>query len=304
MPTPVSAVVLTRDEEANLPECLASLAWANEVLVVDSFSTDATVHVAQQHGARVVQHPFTNFAQQRNAAQHYAQHDWILFIDADERVSDTLRHEIETLAQTNRLGNCNAYHVQRVHLISGRWFPNLERRHVTPALRRRIRRIEVPRLVNRRVTRWERALHEEARAPEPRGVLDGVIYHYAATNLSKLYESMNYYTDLEAAYLHQTRQGVSIPEAVFRGGRSFVYHYVYEGYLQQGRAGFLLSAYLGYSKFLTYAKLAERIQIANGRGIWTAQDSALITRYQTRVAGDTAPPDEPAARSTHAATRS
>ncbi len=278
LPIPISAVVLTRNEAANLPTCLATLRWADDLLVVDSFSTDATVAVAQQHGARVVQHAFTDFASQRNAAQQYAQHDWVFFVDADEQVSAELRDEILHLARTGMLQRCNAYHIQRIHLYSGRWFPDPTRRKVTPALRRHIRRTNMARLVNRRVTRWERALHEEAQVPEPRGVLDGVIYHYSTTNLSRAYAKLNQYSDLEAALLHRTlqRQHVSILEALARGLRSFVYHYLVEGYWRYGEQGLHIAIQLGFTKYLMYAKLGERLRIARSTGIWTDADRALV----------------------------
>lgn len=90
-PILISAIVLTKNEEELLPGCLESLAWADEILVVDSFSTDRTVEVARNAGARVIQHPFTNFAAQRNYGQSQAWYDWVLFVDADERVSLELR---------------------------------------------------------------------------------------------------------------------------------------------------------------------------------------------------------------------
>ncbi len=282
MPTPVSAVVLTKNEEEDLPDCLASLAWADEVLVFDSLSTDRTCAIAQQHGARVVQHPFANFAAQRNAAQAAAHHDWILHIDADERVSPELRDEICALARADRLDANTVYHIQRVHLFSGCWLPDIERRRVTPELRTWIRRVEVPRLINRTHATWQRALHEEVSAPEPHGVLDGVLYHYSATNLSRAYETLNHYSDLEAAYLHRTRKRASVAEAVFRGIRSFVYHYGYNGLYRQGKQGFLKAVLFGFIKFLNYAKLEERLRIEADTGTWTERDRRLLRQYNIR----------------------
>src|SRR5689334_902841 len=89
----ISAVVMTKNEAANVPACLAALAWADERLVVDSLSSDATVALAEQAGARVVAHPFTDYAAQRNFAQAQAAHDWVLFVDADERVTPELASE-------------------------------------------------------------------------------------------------------------------------------------------------------------------------------------------------------------------
>lgn len=276
--------MLTKNEAHNLPDCLASLRWADEVLVVNSFSTDATVAVAQAAGARVMQHPFSNFAAQHNYAQAQAAHEWVLFVDADERVSAALRDEIIALAATGGLARCTAYHIERVHLVSGRWFfSDPDRRRVTPAWREHIRRTEVPRLLDRRQARWARALHEVVRAPDPRGVLEGVIRHYSATNLSAALKSFNHYTDLEAAYLHQgTARPMSVWQAALRGARTFVYHYFLRGWLRYGQHGLLLSISAAMNKYMNYAKLWERQRIGGGPGEWTEADRQLLGRFQVQ----------------------
>ncbi len=288
--TPITAIILTRNEAENLPGCIETVRWADEILVVDAFSTDATAEIAERLGARVVRHPFKNFAAQRNFAQQQAAHDWVLFVDADERVSPELAAEVTDLADRGELGRFNAYHIQRVHLFSGRWIPDPTNRKVTPALKELIRRTETPRLLNRRIASWVRPLHEELRVPEPRGVLDGVIYHYGMSNLSDFLGSLNFYTDLEAAYLHQGRRSCGLVEACFRGIRSFVFHYFARGLWRYGEQGFLLAVLLGFTKFLNYAKLSERIRIEASRGTWTGRDLAVVRHYSELVAGG----DEPA----------
>ena len=279
-PMPISAIIMTRNEAGNLPECLASVAWADEVLVVDSFSTDETVAIAEQAGARVVQHPFANYAAQRNYAQAQAAHNWVLFIDADERVSTELRDEITALAAAGELGRYNAYHIQRVHLISGRWFTTPPDRKATPKLRSALRRLDVPRLFDRRQAAWHRALHEEVSVSEPHGVLDGVICHYAGTNLSLTLESFNTYTSLEAAYLHQQRKRASMLTALWRGARTFAFHYVLQGWFRNGENGLLMAAIASMNKFTNYAKLWERRRIEAGQGTWTDADRAMLERYR------------------------
>jgi glycosyltransferase involved in cell wall biosynthesis len=279
VPTPISAIVLTKNEQEDLPDCLASLQWADEILVFDSFSTDRTCEIAQQHGARVVQHPFTDFAAQHNAAQVAARYDWTLHIDADERVSPELRDEMCALARAERLAEYTAYHIERSHLICGRWIPELARRPLTAAQRQHIRRTEPARLYDRRLAHWERPLHEILAAPEPRGVLEGVIYHYATTNLTRLHENLNQYSDLEAAYLRQSRKRVSLAEAALRGIRSFVYHYLGRRFYRYGDAGFLVAVFWGYSKFLMYAKLSERLRIEANQGTWIERDRRLLQQH-------------------------
>ncbi len=273
----ISAVVMTKNEAANLPDCLAALAWADERVVVDSLSTDATVALAEQAGARVVMHPFENYAAQRNFAQAQATHAWVLFIDADERVTPALAAEIQALAASGRLTEVNAYHIQRVHLISGRWFSTPPDRAMTPQLRAAIRQHEVPRLFDRRQAVWERALHEVVRVPEPHGVLDGVICHYASTNLSLGMGPINAYSDLEAAYLYAQGRRTSVVGAALRGVRAAVYHYGWEGWWRNGEHGLMMALVAGVSKFTNYLKLWERQQIVAGRGVWTEADKALVT---------------------------
>lgn len=98
----ISAVVLVRNEERHLPDCLATLHWADEILVLDSGSTDRTIAVATEAGARVVSRPFTNFGDQREAALRLATYPWVLFVDADERVTPALTAEIQQTLAANR----------------------------------------------------------------------------------------------------------------------------------------------------------------------------------------------------------
>jgi glycosyltransferase involved in cell wall biosynthesis len=281
MPTPISAIILTKNEARQLPECMATLQWADEILVVDSFSTDDTVAIASAAGARVLQHPFSNFAAQHNYAQSQAAHNWVLFVDADERVSGPLRDEIVALAQADRLAPCTAYHFERVHLVSGRWlFSDSKKRRLTPRQRADIRRREVPRLLDRRHAVWTRPLHEEVRAPEPHGVLNGVLCHLSGSNLSAALESFNYYTDLEAAYLHRgRRQPVTLWEAAARGARAFAFHYVLRGGFRYGQHGLLQALSAGITKYMNYAKLWERQLIERDEGQWSEADRQLLKRY-------------------------
>jgi glycosyltransferase involved in cell wall biosynthesis len=283
MPIPITCIVLTKNEEENLPDCLASLRWAAEVLVVDSFSTDRTVEIAQQSGVRVIQHPFQDYAAQHNYAQAQAQHDWVLFIDADERVSPELAQEIQGLAGSGALTYNTAYHIERLHLISGRWlFSDPARRKLTPRYQAHLKRVENPRLYDRSQAVWERPLHEIVRAPEPHGVLTGVIYHYANTNLSATFESFNSYTDREADYLYRTlnRSHVSILEALFRSLRTFLYLYLWWGWWKLGEQGLLMALINGFTKFTNYAKLGERLRIAHDQGQWTERDRQLLKQVE------------------------
>jgi len=121
-PGGVSVMVFTRDEALNLPHCLESLRWCDDVIVVDSFSTDETLAIAQRSGARVFQHAFSGFGDQRNwALDHTApRHRWVLILDADERVPPELAAELRAIASTDPPA-VGAYRVRRRFYMWGRW---------------------------------------------------------------------------------------------------------------------------------------------------------------------------------------
>ena len=118
----ISVLILTRNEELNLPRCLESVGWSDDILVVDSFSTDRTVEIAQAAGGRVLQHPFKNFADQRNfgLAQGNLKHEWVLHLDADEVVSEALKAEIIKLVRSEDAAR-DAYRVASRMMFEGRW---------------------------------------------------------------------------------------------------------------------------------------------------------------------------------------
>lgn len=122
----ITVVVLTRQEERNLPGCLASVAWCDDVVVIDSFSTDRTVALAVAAGARVYQRPFVDFADQRNHA-HTAglcRHEWVFHLDADERFTPELRAECEGIARGDRgTEQVEGYLVAPRMIFMGRWIP-------------------------------------------------------------------------------------------------------------------------------------------------------------------------------------
>jgi glycosyltransferase involved in cell wall biosynthesis len=282
MPIPISAIVITKNEELNLPDCLASIAWADEVLVVDSFSADRTQQVAENYGARFIQHAFENFAAQRNFAQRQAKYDWVFFVDADERVPPELRRELEQLKESDELARFNAYHIRRVHLISGRWFGDPKPVQITRRLADNIRRNEVSRLFDRRQARWERAIHEQVIVPEPHAVLASPILHFASTNFSLMLKDINKMTDLEAARLQHGRKSARPPsaiEAVARGFRLFIFVYFGWKLYKLGQIGLHYALISAFVKYLNYAKLGERIRIQNNDGLWTPQDTALLSQF-------------------------
>ena len=118
----ISILILTLNEELNLPGCLESVKWSDDIVVLDSFSTDRTIEIAKASGSRVVQIKFDNWASHQNWAMEniFFKHDWVFYLDADERMTDDLRAEITAIA-SNRNEKTVAFYCGRKNFFMGRW---------------------------------------------------------------------------------------------------------------------------------------------------------------------------------------
>lgn len=240
----LAAIVLTYNEEANIVACLESLAWADRRVVFDSFSTDRTVDLARALGAEVFQHPFENYAQQRNAALERVATDWIFFVDADERVTPELAAEIQAILAEGRpeVG----WWVPRHNYIFGRltlgagWYPDYQFR-----------------LFRRGFARWERAVHEIAVVDGPTGYLKNPLVHYNYDDLADFIARQERYTDYDARVLFQEgirpRPYTPYTQAV----RHFWWRFVTLRGIRDGWHGLRLSALMAYYEMVKYRKLAR-----------------------------------------------
>jgi len=243
---PVSGVLITRDEERHLPEALASLRFCDEVLVVDAGSTDRTREIAEAAGARVLLNaPWPGFVAQRRLATRSARHDWVLFLDADERVTPALRTEVETL----REGGFEhaGYRIPRVAFYMGRavratdWYPDLQLR-----------------LFDRRRGDWQGALvHESVKVDGATGRLRGEIEHHPYADLADHLRRIDLYTSLWARQSFDAgrRTGALAPVAV--AGWAFFRNYVLRRGFVLGEVGFSVSMLAAFYAYLKLMKLRE-----------------------------------------------
>ncbi|MGE5466068.1 MAG: glycosyltransferase family 2 protein [Ignavibacteria bacterium] len=182
---PLSAVLITLNAASQLEASLRSLAFCDEIVVVDSGSTDGTVELAQHCGARVIQSEWRGFGAQKQFAVEQAKHDWVLCIDADERVSETLRASIETALvtpaqQAYRFARCNRFMGR--YLRHGEGYPDWSLR-----------------LFDRRAARWsDDAVHEKVLFSGSAGTLAGDLFHDSAESLESYLNKQNRYTTLAA----------------------------------------------------------------------------------------------------------
>lgn len=245
--TPISAVVITLDEEERLPAALESVAFCDEVLVVDAGSRDRTREVAEARGARVlVNAPWPGWVEQRRLAVAAARHDWVLALDADERVTPALRAELETLRAQELSGA--GYRMPRVAFYLGcwvratDWYPDLQLR-----------------LFDRRQARWEGELvHESVAASGPVGRLRGEIEHHPYRDVADHLRKIDRYTTLWAEQARQAGRPARLLDLVFAPPWAFFRNYVLKRGFLLGRAGFTISGLNAYYTFAKLAKLAER----------------------------------------------
>jgi glycosyltransferase involved in cell wall biosynthesis len=241
---PLSVTIITKNEEADLGAALASVAWADEIVVVDSGSTDRTVAIAESAGARVIVREWPGYIEQKNFAAAQATHDWILSLDADERVTPELAQDIHAVLNAPEHA---AYDVPRVTWHLGRWirgtdwYPDRQ-----------------PRLYDRRLAKWTgRYVHETVSVNGTQGHLRGELQHFAYRDVADHLETIDRYTTLAARQMHESGRRVSAAELAAHPPLAFLRNYLAKGGFRLGAVGLIVSTMNAYYVFLKFAKLWE-----------------------------------------------
>jgi glycosyltransferase involved in cell wall biosynthesis len=257
----ISVYILTYNEADKIEAAVASVLWADEVVVVDSFSTDRTTQIATALGARVVQVPFNGFGELRNRASEACKYDWIFSLDSDERCTEEVRDEIiKLLAEGPPL---DIYRVPRRNYMMGRWirgsgwYPNFRQ----------------PQLFRKGSMRYTlESVHEgfEVLSSKPVGALSNAIWQFPFRNLEEVIRKMNRYSSLGAAKLAGKR--VSMADALGHGVWSFLKHYIFKFGFIDGWAGFVIAMGNFEGTFYRYAKRHEEAQD------WQPPESKSIRR--------------------------
>ena len=267
----LTVTVITHNEARNIAEALESVAWADEIVVVDSNSSDDTVSIARRYATRVERRDWPGYGAQKNHAADLASNDWILSIDADERVSIDLAYEIRGLMQTGP--SCGGYRMRRVTWYLGRWvrstdwYPDYQLR-----------------LYDRRVGRWnDRRVHESVDLPEAPGRLQHELLHYAYRNVSHHISTMDRYTTLAAEQWLADGRRTNALAIMVHPPLAFLRNYILRGGFREGSVGFLVSALNGWYVFLKYVKL------------WELQRADENARQLTANAEPSTSPSEPRA---------
>jgi glycosyltransferase involved in cell wall biosynthesis len=241
-PLPLSLCVITRDAGAQLGDCLASADFAADVVVVDSGSRDDTVEIARRRGARVIEREWAGFGAQKGFAVGAARHDWVLCLDADERVTPELARSI---AAAIAAPAAPAYAVARRNRFLGRWLAHGEGYPDWNV-----------RLFDRRRARWTSdPVHEHVVADGPVARLAGDLLHASAESLEDYLAKQNRYTSLQAQAMHARGERAGVARLVTAPIFRFLRFYVVRLGFLDGVAGLVHIAIGCQNSFLKYAKL-------------------------------------------------
>ena len=260
----VSVTVITKNEAADIERALASVAWADEIVVVDSGSTDDTVAIARQHTGRVVVREWPGYAKQKDYAASLAANDWILSLDADEVVTPALATEVRQVLSTDPAHT--AFRIPRVTWHLGRWvrttdwYPDYQIR-----------------LYDRRSADWAgKYVHESVKPRGSVGQLRGEFQHYAYRDISDHLETIDRYTTYAARQMHESGRRAGFFDVAIHPSLAFLRNYIARGGIRDGVPGFIISILNSYYVFLKFAKLWE-IETRRAQGSGFRVPGALET---------------------------
>ena len=244
----ISAIILTKNEETKIEKAISSLLFCDEVIIIDDESTDKTVENATKAGAKVLTHSKkNNFAEQRNWAMEKTKNEWILFIDADEEVSEDLKFQIINLKLEE---GTTAYAIPRRDFFWGHEMQYGETKQA--------RSKGIIRLIKKGGGVWTGAVHETFISSGAVGKLDELLNHYSHDSLTSFIQDINIYSSLRAKELAKMGKKVIIPELIFFPFGKFIYTYFILGGFLDGPAGFVYSFVMSFHSFLVRAKLVTK----------------------------------------------
>jgi glycosyltransferase involved in cell wall biosynthesis len=246
----ITATIITFNEADNIRAACESVSWANEILVVDSESTDSTREIAKECGARVICRPWPGFAAQKQFAADEAHHEWVFSLDADERVSDELRHSIEDLLYTNEAQLADGYRIARRSFYMNRWikgggwYPDHQLR-----------------LYRKTRGRWQGAyVHESVKidADARVRILSGDILHYSVRDVAHHHRMIGErYAPLAARQMFENGRRTSPLRIITAGKIAFIRSFILKGGFRDGLAGFTIARFAAHHALLKHLLLWE-----------------------------------------------
>jgi (heptosyl)LPS beta-1,4-glucosyltransferase len=246
----LSAVIATFNEEKNIARCLSSVkAVADEIVVLDSFSTDRTAKICEEHGVKFIQRGWEGYSASKNYANSLASYDWILSLDADEELSPELIRSILEVKNGTELSNCS---FNRLNNYCGKW---IKHSGWYPDVKLRI--------FDRRHTSWQGTIHEKpvSSIDAPVNHLKGDCLHYSYYTIEEHYRQAEKFASLSAAnmFAKGKRSGPAGP--YIRAAAKFLRNYIMKAGFLDGSAGYTVCRITAYETYLKYSRLR---QLASG----------------------------------------
>ncbi len=248
----ISAFVITKNEESKISDCIESILWVDDIVIVDDFSTDATPDICRSYNVKFVQHKFTGFKDQKSYAMSLTRHDWILELDADERVSEAMRRSIVSLS-TDDMKQYSSFEFRRLTRFWGKWI-----RHASlyPDFKTR--------LYNKCNGVWSAGnIHERF---VPRGLTKKIhtdIIHCQDIDIQTYFTRTTRYASLSAQELFEKRKTVRLLHFTLRPVYTFIYRYFFRLGFLDGVHGFVVALVGAFGTFVKYLKLYELQKIQN-----------------------------------------
>ena len=243
--TVISAVVLTKNEEKNIRDCLRSLQWCDEIIVIDDYSEDKTAAMAKRLGAKVYQrHLNSDFASQRNFGLKKAKGKWVFFVDADERVPPELKDEIEH--QISIAERQAGFYLKRQDFFGRRWLKHGE-----------TARVHLLRLGKKKAGQWERRVHEVWKIKGEVGRLKNSLLHYPHQTISEFLKEVNFYSRLHAQTLKDKGIKPSLWRIVINPLGKFLQNYFWRLGFLDGTPGLVVALMMSFHSFLAQGKLYQ-----------------------------------------------
>jgi glycosyltransferase involved in cell wall biosynthesis len=245
MREPLSILVPTFNEEGNIRDCLESIKWADEIFVVDSFSTDRTLEICREYTDKIVQHEYINSATQKNWAIPQTSHKWVMVVDSDERVSEQLKDSILEVLENPK--GCDGFYVKRESFFLGESVRHggWEKEYLVRLFKKERGRYQ------------DRQVHACIEVEGKTGYLEGPLYHQTYRNLDHYFEKFARYTKWAAGDLKTENRRPSWANLAVRPWMRFLKMYVVRLGFLDGKHGFVLSFLAAFSVFTKYARLWE-----------------------------------------------
>jgi len=245
----ISVIILTKNEEKNILDCLETISWADEIIILDDNSEDRTLEIVENLGLknlRIIKRELQkDFSAQRNFALSKARNEWVLFVDADERVTPELRREInDFLIEEKNKPEFNGVYIKRKDILWGKSLKHGE-----------IANIKLLRLARRTSGKWQGKVHEKWIIGESPDTFSNYILHFPHPTISEFLKEINFYTTIRAMELYESGRKVSLFQIVIYPKAKFFVNYFLKLGILDGLEGFVFAILMSFHSFLVRAKL-------------------------------------------------